>query len=193
MTTNAFTQREQALENEFFHRVDQDLIERIREKTHNEALRERLAEVTGIRDRGIVDELLQSGITAENMIALTLVPLVHVARADRVLDERERRAVLAAAKEVGIAEDTASYELVADWLNRKSTSELFEVWRHYVKWLSTVARTAHLEHLKDEITRRAKAVARSAGGILGIGSISNSEEQVLAEITAAFGTDCSGS
>ena len=43
------------------------------------------------------------------------------------------------------------------------------------------------ERLRDNLVQRAQDVATSAGGILGIGSISETEKAVIAEVKAAFG------
>jgi hypothetical protein len=43
-----------------------------------------------------------------------------------------------------------------------------------------------LRQLKEDITRRAREVARETGGVLGIGRISDAEAAVLKEVERAF-------
>lgn len=165
-THDAFAERERSLENEFFYRVDQSLISEFRRKVEHTAGRERLAEATGIKDASLLDELMEQGIRAETLVALSLVPVIRVAFADRRMDDEEREAVLSAADSVGIQRDTASYQLLALWLERKPDERLFVAWKRYIHALSRTADTQTMEQLRTSITDRAREIARATGGFL---------------------------
>lgn len=181
-----FAERERALENEFFYRVDQELIRKLKEKAETEKGRERLTQVTGISDQTLANELLEAGIRAETLVAFTLAPLVLVAWADRIVDIREREAVLEAARGAGLTEGTASYQLLSDWLHQKPNEKLFTAWKHYVQELRKIWDSEKVQQLHDDVTRRARDIAKTTGGILGFGGISDAEEAVLCEIEQAF-------
>ena len=57
MTGDAFDRRESALEDEFFHRVDQELIAQLRAQHQHEAELDALQRATGISDRRVLEEL----------------------------------------------------------------------------------------------------------------------------------------
>ena len=72
-----------------------ELLDRMRAEAEAATDREALAGVTGIRDTGLLNSLLGTGVRAENVAALTVIPLVFVAWADHRMVDVERRAVLA--------------------------------------------------------------------------------------------------
>lgn len=174
--------RGQGLENEFFHRVDQSLLDRLRKKAATESGRKRLAAATGISDGIVLDELLDVGITPESLVALTLVPLVRVAWADRTVDEREREAVLKAARQAGLSDTSASYSLLSTWLQREPSQKLYTTWKHYAEALVESLPQKRLHRMRDDILQRTRLVAEATGGFLGIRSISDAELEVLADV-----------
>lgn len=186
LSHDAFAKRESSLENEFFYRVDKELIERLKNKAHELEGRERLAQVTGISDGAVITELLEEGIRAESLVAISLVPLIWVAFADRTVDAREREALLKAAETVGVTSDTASHELFSSWLERKPEEKLFEVWRHYVQAMKPITSPTLFRQLEETTCRRAHEIAKAAGGFLGIHSISDAEQGVIDEIERTF-------
>lgn len=104
--------RGKSLEDEFFHREDQRLLERLRDLRAAEASREALSKASGITQPEVLDRLLRLGIQAHTLAALSIVPLIEVAWADRALDAKERRAVLEHAGVVGITAGSPAYELL---------------------------------------------------------------------------------
>jgi len=188
MSSGGFSGRKSELEDKFFAERDQELLRALREKT---ALRERkqaLAEASGIADEDLLDQLQQLDVGAETLAALSLVPLVAVAWADRTLDPKERQAVLSAAEEKGIGPEHPGYPLLERWLEKRPAPALLATWKDYVAALSgTLSESAH-KALKQDLLGRARAVAEAAGGLLGLGSrVSKPEQAVLEELEQAFG------
>ncbi len=68
----------------------------------------------------------------------------------------------------------------------KNIKEALSAWKDYVSALTSTMDTAARDKLKNEVLGRAQAVAESAGGFLGIGSISGEEEEKLDELARAF-------
>src|SRR5690242_3342880 len=74
--------RERALEDEFFRREDQRLLEHLGALRVAASTREALAKASGITDPVLLDMLVAHGIKAETVAALSFVPLLEVAWAD---------------------------------------------------------------------------------------------------------------
>ena len=134
----------------------------------------------------LVEGLTRLGIGADTLAALTLIPLVQVAWADGHMDEREKRAILAAAESSGIDPESPSFGLLRVWLERPPDPGLDELWRSYIEAVSGALSVEARLRLRSAILGRARDVATAAGGVMGLGAISRSEEQVLSRLEAAF-------
>lgn len=175
------------LEDEFFHREDQRLIERLNELKAVEMTREALAKATGITKPAVLDRLMALGIRAETVTALFMVPLVEVAWADGTLDAKERRVILDRTGDSGIAGGSAEYALLEAWLDRRPDPKLLTAWTHLVQGMCDQLGQDEAARLKAGLLERARAVASASGGVFGIGSkVSNAEAAVLARLEAAF-------
>jgi hypothetical protein len=177
--------RGKALEDEFFHRQNQRLIERLSELKAAESTRDALAKASGITTPAVLEELIKLGIRAETIAALSIVPLLEVAWADGTLDAKERRAVIDAA---GVAPGSTAAALIEAWLDRRPDPQLFTAWTHLVQAMCEQLGPAGAAELKTGLLERAAAVAAASGGRFGLGSrVSSSEAGALARLEAAFG------
>jgi hypothetical protein len=175
------------LEDEFFHREDQRLIERLNELKVAETTREALAKATGITKPAVLDRLMALGIRAETVTALLIVPLVEVAWADGTLDAKERRAILDRAGDSGVACGSTEYALLEAWLDRRPDPKLLTAWTYLVQGMCEHLGPDGAARLKAGLLERARTVASASGGVFGIGSkVSNAEAAVLAQLEAAF-------
>ena len=178
--------REKSLEDEFFHREDKRLIERLKELKAAEATRDALAKASGVTKPAVLEELMELGIRAETMAALFTVPLVEVAWADGTLDAKERRAVV---ERAGVARDSTAGALLEAWLDRRPDPKLLAAWTHLVQGLCEQLDADGVARLKTGLLERAAAVAAASGGVLAVGSkVSRSEAAMLARLEAAFAT-----
>jgi len=178
--------RARALEYEFFYHREKELIRRLGEKAKTDAGRRRLGKITGIGDQAVLNELMDAGIQAETLVALTLAPLVQVAWADPIIDSDKCDEILKAAQAAGVGKETASYHLLSGWLQQKPEAKLFAAWKQYIAELKKTLEPAKLQQLKDDITRRAREVAKKTGILLGIARIPDAEAAVLKEVEQAF-------
>ncbi len=186
MSENIFKKRENALEYEFFHRVDQELLAKLKAQLDFEKQEQALTDATGIKDEAVLAELVGLGIRSETIFALSLFPLVWVAWSDGKIAETERKAILEAAHSSGHERDTASHQLIERWLDHEPGDTLRIAWKDYVQAArETLTGEASLA-LKDDIVQRTRAVAESAGGILGFHKISDEQNEILAEVEATF-------
>ncbi len=174
--------RGKALEDEFFHRVDEALQEKIRLAAEREQPKAMLVAATGFRDEALLNHLLDAGIGVERLAALALVPSVWVAWADGKVTPEEREAVLAAAVSDGLNEDSVAFHLVQAWLDTRPESSLWDLWCEYAAALAVDLPAETKQTLATEIVRQATAVAKASGGTLGFGSISAQEQIVLARV-----------
>lgn len=180
--------RRRALEDQFFARQEQELIERLRTHEQVAARTDALRQASGIDDDAVLEHLASLDISAATLAALALIPLVAVAWADGKVDLKERDAILKAAGDEGLRSDDPSLELLRGWLDRRPDRELIVAWREYVGALGEHLDPAALNAVRTDLLRRARQVASASGGILGLGNkVSPEEEEVLADLEGAFG------
>lgn len=184
------TERQKALEEEFFRQRERALIEKMREQEQRRQLREALAEASGIHDPATLDRLIEAGVQPRTLAPLALVPLVEVAWADGSIAAREKEAIVRAAEAAGLHKGSAGYALLEGWLEEKPDPKLRQLWAEYVRGLSQSLDPQARQRLREEVMGRARAVAEAAGGFLGLGpKVSAAEEAVLRELAQAFEVD----
>lgn len=176
-----------SLEEEFFARINKELIEDFREKKSRDDARQELTNLSGIQDEETLNHLLDQGINPSTMASLMLAPLVLVAWADGDVDAKEREAILRAVSEKGLDPFHPAYKLLDSWLNITPDQKLFTTWKTYIQSLSETMDRPSFLALKKEILGRAKEVAEAAGGFLGFGrKISGAEKEELERLEEAF-------
>ena len=179
--------RGKAMENQFFAEKDRQLLGKIREKMAANENREALEAASGISDPAVLDSLSKSGITAESLTSVALIPLVVVAWSDDKMEDSEKAAILQSADVAGINTGTPSYQLMEYWLRKKPDTELLEAWKSYIGSLKASLDAVAYSQLKTSVMGRAENIAESAGGFLGlVNKISDSERKVLDELATAF-------
>lgn len=178
--------RKKALEESFFAKENARLLERMRAERHKQDAVEQLGRISGIDDRAILEKLVDLDIGPDTWAALSLVPLVEVAWASGKVEEKERSAILAAAADQGIAPGSQSYELLQNWLEARPGADLLATWGAYAVELAAQLSPAQRTALRAELVERARHVAEAAGGFLGLGAVSEAEEQVIAELEKPF-------
>lgn len=187
MSRDLLADRGKGLDESFFAKHNEALRQRLRDREQVRKQKEALSAASGIADHVVLEELVALEFGSDTLPALSLVPLVAVAWADGRIDDKEHRALLSAAEEMGIAKQDPSWQLTERWLVRQPTPDLLLAWKYYVRarWitLSSEAQCAMRAKLLD----RARAVAAATGGFLGIGQkVSASEEDVLEELERAL-------
>ncbi len=185
-TGDAFREREKALEESFFYKRNQELLERLKSELATEDQKQALCASSGISDEAVLESLVRIGICCETFAAVSLIPLVVVAWADGHMDQKERKAVMAAAGEEGITPGSLCHDLLNSWLNQEPPQALLDAWKDYVHVIADKLKSDELDVLKRTVLGRARDVAKAAGGILGIGSICREEREVLRELETAF-------
>ncbi|MFK7766947.1 MAG: hypothetical protein AB8B55_06970 [Mariniblastus sp.] len=184
---DSLNNRGRAMEDAFFAKSDQALLEKMRAELSAQESRQALKAASGISDEAVLDALHESGITPETLTSVSLIPLVAVAWADKKMEDAEKAAILKAADVAGIKSGSASYSTMEAWLSDQPTGELLDTWKAYIGSLKPSLDAAAFNQLKTSIIERAENVAESAGGFLGLGDkVSAAERTVLDDLAAAF-------
>ena len=121
------------LEDQFFFEKDRILQEQLKKLQKEKESAEALSNVSGITDAAVLKELVDHGIRPETVAALCLVPIIEVAWADGKVDEKEREAVLAGAKNCGL---DADHDMIGEWLIKRPGSKFYTVWKKYITGLA---------------------------------------------------------
>jgi hypothetical protein len=178
--------RGKTLEDEFFRKEDARLIDKLRELKAKEATREELSRISGIKNTATLDRLMQLGVHAETLVALSIVPLAEVAWADGTIDAKEEQAILERAAKSGVTPGSTSYDLLKGWLERRPEPRLLTAWIHMVQGINENLTPEQVEALRGGLVERARAVASASGGVLGVGKISSAEAEMIRQLESAF-------
>jgi hypothetical protein len=182
MSDEFLGERRRVLEDSFFAQRDRELMEKLKTQLKKEAL----SNTCGIKNPGVLENLVNANISPETITALTLVPLIAVAWADGRIAPEERDAIRSATESAGIEPGSICRHLLDAWLDEAPGPELVEAWKGYIQALSASSSSAALETLRDDVLGHAREIAAAAGGLLGIGSISKSEQAVIDDLASAF-------
>jgi hypothetical protein len=181
-------ERGRALEEEFFRKEDQRLTAKLRELKARETSRGELSRISGIKNTAILDRLVELGIHAETLVALSIVPLAEVAWADGAIDAKEEQAILDRAAKSGVIPGSTSHDLLKSWLERRPEPRLLTAWIHMVQGINENLTAEQIEALRAGLVERVQAVARASGGVLGVSKVSRAEAEMIRQLESAFRT-----
>ena len=188
LVVDAFGERRKTLEDAFFKAKDHQLLDKMRSELAALEEKNKLAHLSGIVEQHVLDQLVKSGVTAESLTAVVMIPIVEVAWVDGALSTDERDAMLNSAVEQGISADSAAYELLKAWLKERPNPKIIEAWKDYVREVARMMPRSAVSEFKRTMISRATSVAESAGGFLGIATISKSERAKIDELSKVYDT-----
>ncbi len=187
MSGDALHDQGRALEDVFFKDQDPGHLKKIKEQLQDDADRKTLSDISGIGDIKTLNLLLAAGIRPETLAAVGMIPLVVVAWSDQRMEDRERTAILHAASETGLDETHPAIALIKSWLDLMPGDELFNTWKAYVRQMCKSLPASSIEQVKNHIVGRAKRVAESAGGFLGvINTVDRRERDIIRQLEEVF-------
>ena len=181
---DAFKERGRALEEDYFRRKEQELIAKMREKAAAEAAREQLGAKTGVADAQLLADLQELGYTADTISLLHIVPLVQMTWADGHVSMRERDLIIEAARARGIESGSAADQMLAGWLTRRPSDELFETTLRAIRAMLASRPDAERAASEKDLMSYLSSIASASGGVLGWGAVTEEERAVLARVTA---------
>jgi hypothetical protein len=174
-----FQARQRSLENAFFQKVDVKLLENLRSELAAVEEANGLAHVSGIMDQKVLGDLVRVGVTAESLLAMRFVPMIQVAWSDRRISAAEQAAILKAAESEKVLPNSPAYHLLRTWLESPPDAAIFTAWKEYIRELARITPAESLAELRERTKSLCYQVAKAAGGVLGIGSISQAEQQAI--------------
>jgi len=180
---DAFAERAHSLEEEYFHRKERELIEKMRVRAASDEQRRRLGQHTGVADEEVLRDLQELGYTPETVMLLHLVPLIQTAWAEGGVSQKERELIVKAARSRGIQAGSPADQQLDIWLAKRPAEDLFEKTLRSIRTIleaqSPEARTAS----EKDLLSLATAIASASGGIVGFHAVSEEERQILTHIS----------
>jgi hypothetical protein len=178
------SERGRSLEEDYFRKKDQELIEKMRQAAEAEQARTDLRRESGLEDPALLDELRDLGFTPETVRLLPLVPVLEVAWAEGGVTPAERDLILRLAKARGIEEESTAGQRLTTWLGERPGNAVFAGARRLVRAMleSASAETSDLN--ADNLVQYCEQIASASGGLLGIRRISSEERALLSSIAA---------
>lgn len=178
--------RGNALENQFFSKLDSQLLDELKAKQELVKSVDAVSKMTGISDRGALEAILRFGIEPQTLAALRVFPLVAVAWADGTMEEGERATVKTLAGSHLQIGDGAVSKLLDNWLSQQPTPDMFAAWEGYAAALVAAMSADEAAALKSALINEIRVVAEASGGLLGWGAVSKGESSVMSRIEAAL-------
>jgi hypothetical protein len=175
-----------ALEDSFFAKENERILAELRAASAREEKKIELRKHLNIDNNEVLDALVDLAVEPESLIAFTLVPLVEVAWADGEIQPKERDAIIKAAVERGVEENSPTARLLRNWLETPPDPQLLETWKDYIEALRQSISDQAWTEMKVSVMGRARAIAEAAGGFLGVASISAAEKKMLDQLEWAF-------
>jgi hypothetical protein len=176
---SAFEARGRALEEAFFQKRDQELLEKMRGELESFEETRKLAHVSGIVQEHVLMNLVKAGIKAETLAAVTTIPMVEVAWCDGAVNAAEKAAILNAASNMGLQPGTAPHDLLERWLVDRPDSRIVAAWKEYVQELAKLMPKHTIDAMHKNVIDRCVRVAEAAGGFVGIHRISKVEQATI--------------
>jgi hypothetical protein len=190
MTRNIFEERERGYETDFFHKEDEKLLKKMRERAALQEVAEALAAKLRVDDPELLRRVAELGLTRETGAAILLAPLVQVAWAEGSVTDRERAVVFEVAARRGIEPGSAPREQLEAWLQQRPPDALFETALLVIEAGLAILTPEEQGQRRREILTAATRVAEASGGRLakllrihGAGT-SGQEAAVLRDIAA---------
>lgn len=172
-------------EERYFAEHEQELIHKLRRKAEEAAEREDMSETLGVVDEELMSELQKIGFTRDTVALLHLVPLIQLAWANDSVTSKERNAIVEAARVRGVKEGSAGDIKLGELLDRKPSDDFFSRTLKAIRGFVSALPERDQHATRMSIIECCTAVAKLSGGILGLGSKIDREEQVVLERLAA--------
>ena len=180
---DAFADRGRSLEEEYFHRKEKEVIEKMRVRAATEEQRRRLGEQAGVADEEVLRDLQDLGYTPETVMMLYLVPVIQTAWAEGGVSQKERDLIVKAARSRGITEGSPCDQQLNMWLTTRPSDEMFEKSLRAIRTILHAQPEAAREASEKDLLSLATAIASASGGIVGFRTVSAEEQQILKHIS----------
>ncbi len=184
---NIFAEREHWLEEEYFRKQDQLLIEKIHHRQTQETDRQRLAEITGLKDNDALAALQELGYSSETVELLHMLPLVEVAWAGGAITDKHRQAITKIARMRGITEGSESDQRLMQWMTEKPSERLFEASLQATRLMLEALPPEEQERSRHDLLLHCNQIAHAIYGRLWGHDVIHEEELMIAHIAEELG------
>jgi hypothetical protein len=184
MPDNPLSDRGRSLEEDYFRKRDQELIDKMRRAAAADKTRQELSASTGLQDPHLIAEMEALGFRPETVALLPLVPLIEVAWAEGGVSDAERTLVLQLARSRGIIAGSVADRQLADWLDARPSADMFERATRLVRATLSAAAPDEAAITADDLVKYSESIAAASGGIFGMNKISAEERGLLERIAA---------
>jgi len=171
------------LEEEYFHRKEREIIEKMRVRAAADEQRRRLGQETGVANDDVLHDLQDLGYTPETVMLLHLVPLIQIAWAEGGITQKERDLIVKAARSRGITAGSPADQQLDLWLAQRPSDELFEKTLRAIRTILQAQPDDARAASEKDLLSLASAIANASGGIIGFRAVSDEERQILAHIS----------
>lgn len=186
---NIFAERERGLEDEYFHKQEVMLIEKIRERMAMVEELRKMSAGEGEVDEEVVEALQDLGYRDTTIRLLHLVPLVQIAWAEDGVSLDERKAILDIAATRGVTPDTEAQAQLLKWLDQRPDESFFKDSLRAIRILLEALPADQRDATRHDLVEYCTQIARVSGGFLGFHKISATERHHLEEIARMIGSN----
>jgi len=146
-----------------------------------------IVQATQLEDPELLSRLMEVGFRSETLSALELVPIAFVALASGSVTDQERKVVMSSLEDFGLLVNETSNDRFQGWLKTRPDRELFLLWKDYITAKLSLVSSEFRKAIGIRLLKQASEVSMASGGLLGFGTICDSEQLILDEISEAFG------
>jgi len=146
-----------------------------------------IVQATQLEDPELLSRLMEVGFRSETLSALELVPIAFVAWASGSVTDQERKVVMSSLEDFGLLVNETSNDRFQGWLKTRPDRELFLLWKDYITAKLSLVSSEFRKAIGIRLLKQASEVSMASGGLLGFGTICDSEQLILDEISEAFG------
>ena len=184
MDKGIFSDREKAMEANYFRQQDAKLLERLRANASLDDIAAALADKLKVDNPDLLERVRALGITADTARALLLAPLVQVAWAEGSASKKEKQTVLRLVQERGVEQDSAAFAQINEWLTIRPPDTLFdtayEVMQAGYAVLPHGEREDRIEQVMEACHKVAEASESQVAKLIGLESgVSEFESSLL--------------
>lgn len=174
--------RRKGLEESYFAKENERLIQEMKKKSRLVTIRKQLEFVLGRERPQLVNSLMALDITKDTLPALIWLPLVLVAWSDGYVDPNERQTIFEIVNACGIRSKSSAENILEQWLINRPKQDLIWVWKEYIRAFKSGMADDERPDFNRLIYGYSRNVAMASGSLLKMGAITTQERKYLKEL-----------
>lgn len=165
-----------------------ELWKSLEEMIAKQRVRREIMEAHNIADEALVDRLVDAGLSAQSLPAISIAPIAAIAWASGNVSIDEAREAIKTILHSELSDNSAAFETFESWLNARPPAGLMQIWADYTKYQLQSVRPSLSQAMGRYLRQQAETVAMASGGFLGFGKVCPAEREILNAIDRVFGT-----